>query len=233
MARHHGGGPPPGQCVKLRRGVIGGPVAAGIREAAIDASLAELEGAERGQAAPAPPRLSLSLRTHLTAMILAVTLPLLAFAAVEGWDAVTTRRAQAVLQMRLQLSRTVQGVADGLAATAVTAKVLAASPALARGDLAGFRLDAEMVASHGADVVLRDRSGRAARGDPRAARCGAADPAAGGPRGARVRGRRVRLRRLQHRDHASLAGARRGSRRAGRRHAAAGGGRWNWRCRRP
>ena len=112
------------------------------------------------RAKPARRALVLSFRWYLVALAAAVMLPLLVLAAVEGQDAIRARHSQVQLEMRLLLAGGVNSVEQGLDAVTATARLLAMSPSLATRDLAGFRQEAdELATSRHVDVVLRDPSG--------------------------------------------------------------------------
>ena len=102
----------------------------------------------------------LGFRSYLLALTAAVMVPLLTLAALEASDAISARKSEAQVQMRLLLEDTTHGLEQGLASMISTAQVLARSPSLATSDLAGFRPQADDVAQvRGVDVVLRDRNG--------------------------------------------------------------------------
>ena len=115
----------------------------------------------------------LSLRWYLLALTAAVMLPLLVLAAVEARDAIEARRSEVQLEMRLLLAGGSNSVQQGLEALTATARLLAMSPSLASRDLAGFRQEAdELATARHVDVVLRDPAGaqvvatRVPRGTP-------------------------------------------------------------------
>ena len=117
-----------------------------------------------GLAAPAAHwlrgRFALRMRWHLLAFAAAMFLPLLAFALIEADDVADARRAEAVAQMQALALTSAESVGQGLATMRAMAQVLALSPELASGNVAGFRRAADEVArDRGVSVVLRDRSG--------------------------------------------------------------------------
>ncbi len=102
----------------------------------------------------------LSLRWYLLALTAAMMLPLLLLAAFEARDAIQARRSEVQMEMGLLLAGGASGVEQGLEAMTATARLLAASPALATRDLLAFRQEAdELAVSRGVDVVLRDPAG--------------------------------------------------------------------------
>lgn len=102
-----------------------------------------------------------SLRWHLAALSLGLTLPGLAFTGVLLWGHAQAERAR-LEQEGMVAARAVAAAVDrDLASLTATLEVLALSPALASGDLAAFHQAASEVARRtGLPVVLSDPTGQ-------------------------------------------------------------------------
>jgi PAS domain S-box-containing protein len=102
-----------------------------------------------------------SIRRHLTALVLAVLVPMLVFAGLLLWQVAHTQR-QELQEDAVRLADTLTARVDRQLLGFVWAlQVLASSPALDRGDIdALYRHAAEMKRILGSEIVVKDASGQ-------------------------------------------------------------------------
>jgi len=111
------------------------------------------------KARSAAPRFEDTVRSRLLRLAILLLLPGLSLAAMVTWQSLDADRTAAENQLRGEVERVAAEVDADLGQTAAQLRLLAASGALARGDIRNFATQAAAATSFGTRIVLRNPAG--------------------------------------------------------------------------